>query len=324
MWHQLILGAHFDVLDLFYYGFGLIIGLILDSLALLGALVRIGTTNVQRIDSFLHRGRLTTASFAARHGRWAQRIHVFVVFGVKQAWACLFGFLILCLLVGSHYWYPESAWLSRYDFMVIACVTIQLIFLLTGLETLEEAKVILLYHLVGTIMELFKTSMGSWNYPEESVLCIGAVPLFSGFMYASVGSYIARAWRLFDLRFKAYPPLSHTFVLAALIYMNFFTHHYVYDLRWGLVALVFLLYGKSEVFYRVDRKTYSMPLVIGFSLITLFIWIAENVATYAKAWTYPHQTQTWQLVGFGKFGSWFLLMIVSFVLVSAVSKVERS
>jgi uncharacterized membrane protein YoaT (DUF817 family) len=33
------------------------------------------------------------------------------------------------------------------------------------------------------------------------------VPLFTGFMYAAIGSYIARCWRLFDFRFTRHPPL---------------------------------------------------------------------------------------------------------------------
>ena len=60
---------------------------------------------------------------------------------------------------------------------------------------------------VGTLMELFKTSHGSWIYPEHNLLRIGGVPLFSGFMYASIGSFIARIQRLLDIRFEAYPPL---------------------------------------------------------------------------------------------------------------------
>jgi len=52
---------------------------------------------------------------------------------------------------------------------------------------------------------LFKTSAGSWLYPEPSLLRIGGVPLFSGFMYAAVGSYIARVWRICDFRFTHYP-----------------------------------------------------------------------------------------------------------------------
>ena len=38
------------------------------------------------------------------------------------------------------------------------------------LETWEEAKVIFVFHVVGTAMEIFKTSVGSWIYPEPSLL----------------------------------------------------------------------------------------------------------------------------------------------------------
>ena len=49
------------------------------------------------------------------------------------------------------------------------------------LETFEEAKVILAYHIVGTGMEIFKTAQGSWIYPDPSFFHIGGVPLFTGF-----------------------------------------------------------------------------------------------------------------------------------------------
>ena len=39
----------------------------------------------------------------------------------------------------------------------------------------------------------------------EGMLRIGGVPLFTGFMYAAVGSYLVRVYRLFDLRFDRYP-----------------------------------------------------------------------------------------------------------------------
>src|SRR3546814_1856982 len=48
------------------------------------------------------------------------------------------------------------------------------------METWAEARVILMFHVVGTAMELFKTSVGSWIYPEASVLRLGGVPLFTG------------------------------------------------------------------------------------------------------------------------------------------------
>lgn len=34
------------------------------------------------------------------------------------------------------------------------------------------------------------------------------VPLFSGFMYAAVGSYTARMIRIFDMAFTPYPPVN--------------------------------------------------------------------------------------------------------------------
>ena len=132
---------------------------------------------------------------AEAHGPAAHFAYEFVRFGVKQAWACLFGALLLALLIATHFFYPKDASLARYDFLVIAAVLIQVLMLGFRLETIEEAKVILVFHVVGTIMEVFKTSVGSWVYPEASVLRIGGVPLFTGFMYAAIGSYIARCWR---------------------------------------------------------------------------------------------------------------------------------
>lgn len=273
-----------------------------------------------RVERLLHRSRVIGSDFADRRGPWARCLYEFIVFGVKQAWACLFGALMLGLLLVTHFVYPADAWLARYDFLVIAAVIIQALLLITRMETLEEAKVILLYHLVGTIMELFKTSVGSWQYPEESVLRIAEVPLFSGFMYASVGSFIARVWRLFDFRFTHYPRRGWTLLLALAIYINFFTHHIVVDIRLLLFGATALLYSHCWVHFRIDREARSMPLLLGFALVSLFIWFAENLATYANAWTYPNQVEGWQMVGLGKLGSWFLLMIVSFVLVSLVNK----
>lgn len=158
------------------------------------------------------------------------------MFGLKQGWACLFGGLMLALLVGTHLLWPQNAPIARYDFLVIAAVCIQAGMLLLKLESWEEARVIFVFHIVGTVMELFKTAHGSWIYPEPSLLRIGEVPLFSGFMYAAVGSYIARIWRIFDIRFRHYPPLWSTWLLAAAIYVNFFSHHWLPDVRWFLFA----------------------------------------------------------------------------------------
>jgi uncharacterized membrane protein YoaT (DUF817 family) len=61
-----------------------------------------------------------------------------------------------------------------------------------------------------------------------------------------------------------------------------------------------------------------MPLLLGFGLVALFIWAAENIGTFATVWVYPNQRHGWQLVRLGKYGSWLLLMIISFVLVTLV------
>lgn len=253
---------------------------------------------------------------------WRLWVYEFLLFGFKQAWACLFGALMLALLLATHLFYPAQAPLHRYDFLTLAALALQIAMLAFRLETWEEAKVILLFHIVGTAMELFKTSAGSWSYPEASVLRIGAVPLFSGFMYASVGSYIARVWRIFDFRFTAYPPRWTTLALATAIYVNFFAHHWLPDARYLLFAATGLLFARTRIHFRNWRVHRWMPLVLGQFLVAVFIWLAENIATFANAWTYPEQAAGWQMVGFAKLGSWFLLMLISFVLVSLVSPIR--
>jgi len=212
--------------------------------------------------------------------------------------------------------------LHRYDFLTICAVLIQFGMLAFRLETFEEAKVILLFHIVGTVMELFKTAAGSWTYPEASLLHIGAVPLFSGFMYASVGSYIARVWRIFDFRFTAYPPRWPSYVLAAAVYVNFFAHHWLPDARWLLFGATGLLFWRTRVHFRNWQAHRWMPLLLGFVLVASFIWFAENIATFANAWTYPDQQAGWHMVSPAKLGAWFLLMLISFVLVSLVSPIR--
>ena len=259
----------------------------------------------------------------AEQNRWRIAVYEFVRFGIKQGWACLFGGLMLALLMATHWFYPADALLARYDFLVVAAVAIQVVMLWTGMETWEEAKVIAIFHLVGTIMEIFKTAVGSWTYPEESVLRVAAVPLFTGFMYASVGSYIARVWRLFDFRFTRHPPLWAVGLLAVAIYVNFFTHHYTVDVRFALFAIAALLFGPAWVHFKVWRRHRRMPLLVGLLLVALFIWFAENIATFAKAWVYPSQADGWTMVSPEKFGSWFLLMILSYALVAWVQGIRR-
>ncbi|WP_324695031.1 DUF817 domain-containing protein [Novosphingobium aerophilum] len=254
---------------------------------------------------------------------WQSWLYEFLLFGFKQGWACLYGGVLLALLVATHLFYPADAALARYDFLTLAALAIQVAMLALRLETYDEAKVILAFHVVGTVMELFKTAYGSWQYPEASLLRIGGVPLFSGFMYAAVGSYIARVWRIFDFRFTRYPPIPATWLLAIAVYVNFFAHHWLRDIRIGLFAALAVLFARTRIRFRVWRADRWMPLLLGWLLVSLFIWFAENLGTFSRAWIYPDQQSGWTLVHPAKLGAWYLLMYISFVLVAAVHGIRR-
>lgn len=252
---------------------------------------------------------------------WKSRVAFeFVTFGIKQAWACLFGGLMLAILLLTHWGYPADAVLPRYDLITLLAISIQVLLLWCRLETFEEARIILIFHIVGTVMEVFKTHVGSWTYPEPSYLNIFGVPMFSGFMYASVGSYIARVWRIFDFQFDRFPHIRWQLLLATLIYLNFFTHHYIVDVRWALFLAAAILYGPAIIWFKADETHRWMPLLLGLFLVAVFIWFAENIGTFARAWTYPSQQAGWHMVSPSKLGSWFLLMLISFVLVAWVHK----
>jgi uncharacterized membrane protein YoaT (DUF817 family) len=243
----------------------------------------------------------------------------FVAFGLKMAWASLYAGLMLALLIATKFvWRPDWA-LARYDFLLAAALAIQLAFLALKLETPKEALVVFIYHVVGTLMELFKTKVGSWTYPEPNIFRIGGVPLFTGFMYATVGSFMVRAIRLFDMRFQPYPPFWTTALLAGAIYANFFTHHYTVDIRNLLFAATIALYWRTMIHFRPADRTFRMPLVVAALLTALFLWLAENVGTLTGTWLYPGQ-RGWQLVSLAKLGSWYLLLYLSFVLVTLVHR----
>lgn len=240
-----------------------------------------------------------------------------VMFVLKQGWACLFGFLMLLGLIVSDRIWQEGWALARYDALVIWAVGLQVAFLLFRLETLQEARVIALFHFTGTAMELFKVSAGSWAYPEPAVLKLMGVPLFSGFMYAAVGSYMARVIRIFDMRFAPYPPFWMPVVLACAIYVNFFAHHYVWDARYVLMAATLVMFARTRVWFTVRDRPLWMPLLLAAFLTSIFLWIAENVGTNTGTWLYAGQ-DTFDMVSFIKMGSWYLLLYVSFVTVTLV------
>lgn len=247
----------------------------------------------------------------------------FWIFGVKQVRACVFaGSFFLLLLVSN---YIPLFGLARYDFLFIGALLIQVVLVWMKIETKDEVKTIAVFHIVGLCLEIFKThpSIGSWAYPEAGFFKILNVPLYSGFMYAAVASYISQAWRIFKLRVEHYPKYIYSIPLCIAIYLNFFTHHFIPDFRWILVGLVFIVFAKTMVYFTPDRRERKMPLILSFALIAFFIWIAENISTYLGAWQYPDQASAWHLVGLGKISSWSLLVILSIIIIADLKQFKR-
>lgn len=189
----------------------------------------------------------------ARLPHWAAELVMFVL---KQGWACLFGGLMLVGIIASKSIWQDGWALARYDGLFLYALALQIGFLALKLESWREARVILLFHIIGTAMEVFKVQAGSWAYPEAGMIKLMGVPLFSGFMYASVGSYMARVIRIFEMRFTPYPPSWMTIVLASAIYINFFAHHFLPDIRLGLFAATVLLYIRTRIQFSIGANTY--------------------------------------------------------------------
>ena len=241
-------------------------------------------------------------------------------FGIANARASQFGaFLLAVFLVTELIAVPG---LARYDVIFLAAVAFQASALLFRFEGVREFAVILIFHLLATLMELFKThpDIASWVYPglPGTFFAIATIPLFTGFLYSAVGSYISRAFYFLRLRFEHFPAYYHLWVMAVLIYVNFFTHHYMLDIRYVLFASVLFIFGKTRIYYQVYTKERAMPFLVAALLTAFFVWVAENVGTFTHIWLYPSQLHAWHLVSFAKIGSWFLLLMLSFALVSII------
>ncbi|MBA0180204.1 DUF817 domain-containing protein [Pectobacterium carotovorum] len=248
----------------------------------------------------------------------------FLYFGAKEARACIFVGLFFLAVFSV----PKAGWFAipRYDLLLIFAIVIQGWMIASKLETWDELKAVTLFHLVGFALEVFKTSSGirSWSYPDFAYTKVLGVPLFAGFMYASVGSYIIQSWRLFDLKIRHHPPYWLATLVALLIYANFFTHHYIGDYRWYIAALAVWLYARTTVIFTPYDRERRMPLSLAFILIGFFIWLAENISTLFSVWSYPEQLGAWSMVHVGKWSSWALLVIMTFTIVIYLKDIKKS
>ena len=257
----------------------------------------------------------------SRTGRFVRE---FLFFGLKQARSCLFAglFFLAVFLV------PRGGVLGlpRYDILLVFALAVQAWMVAARLETWDELKAISLFHVLGFALEVFKTSasISSWSYPDFAYTKLFGVPLFSGFMYASVGSYVIQAWRLFDLKIRHHPPYWMATTVAVLIYANFFTHHYVGDYRWYIAACALGLYARAVVLFTPLDRERRMPLLLSFLLIGFFLWLAENLSTFFGVWRYPNQVGAWAAVHLGKWSSWSLLVVMTITIVAGLKHVKAS
>lgn len=241
-----------------------------------------------------------------------------IEFSYKAASAALFGILLLiAFAVTAPMGSDLFLGLFRYDYLLLYALLIQICLLYLKLESWAEAKVIALFHLMAMVMEIFLTHplIASWHYPQPAIFKIMTVPLFAGFMYSAVGSFFARSLRLYSVTLSALPKFSHMLMLAVLSYINFMSKFFVPDIRYALFAWSTWMFWSTKICFRLTHHQLTIPMLPILWLLAFLIWIAENISTFYQIWLYPSQIDAWHMVGWGKLGSWYLLLLLSLVLV---------
>ncbi|CAM4098692.1 DUF817 family protein [Acinetobacter pragensis] len=250
-----------------------------------------------------------------------------IEFSFKAASAALFGILLLVAFVlsaqmGSQEFYG----FFRYDYLLFYALIIQVCLLCLKLESWAEAKVIALFHVMAMVMEVFLThpQIASWQYPQPAVFKILTVPLFAGFMYSAVGSFFARSLRLYQVSFEKLPGFGNMLILALLSYINFMSKFFVPDIRMILFVWSVVIFWETKIKFQLQHHQVQLPMLPILMLLAFIIWIAENISTFYKIWLYPSQVDAWHMVGWGKLGSWYLLLLLSLVLVLKILGTRQS
>lgn len=244
--------------------------------------------------------------------------------------SALFGVLLLLAFVLTYQISWPVAGIYRYDILLGYALIIQIFLVYFKLETPREVWVIAIFHIMAMVMELFLThpKIGSWHYPEQAIFRIENVPIFSGFMYSAVGSFMARGLRLFNVSFAHFPNLIWVGLLAFFSYANFFTKFFAPDIRNILFITSIILFWQTKISIQIhnkdnidvgNNKEYQLPFLPVLLFLAFLIWLAENIATFTNIWRYPSQESFWHIIGWGKLGSWYLLLTLSLYLVLIVS-----
>jgi len=92
----------------------------------------------------------------------------FLFFGFKELRACVFaGSFFIILFLSNHI---NLGAIPRYDFLFICALGIQILMVILKFEDMKEVLAISIFHIVGLVLELYKTSplIGSWSYPDQT------------------------------------------------------------------------------------------------------------------------------------------------------------
>ncbi|MFW1890130.1 DUF817 family protein, partial [Acinetobacter johnsonii] len=76
-----------------------------------------------------------------------------------------------------------------------------------------------------------------------------------------------------------------------------------------------VLFWKTKIGFELQQHRFQLPMLPVLLLLAVIIWIAENISTFYQIWLYPSQVDAWHMVGWGKLGSWYVLLLLSLVLV---------
>ncbi|MFN8392838.1 MAG: DUF817 family protein [Bdellovibrionota bacterium] len=229
--------------------------------------------------------------------------------------ATVFPIFIFAMLATSKHEAVQRSGIARYDLLFLACAAFQLWLWIHRRETLWEIVAVLTFHLLGFFLELHKVAIGNWRYPEEAIFKLVGVPLYSGFMYASVACFLLALQRSLRLRVVGWPSPVVSCLSALLVYVNFFTNHYTQDARLVIAALLVVAFWRASISVEIAARSRRMRLLPVIAGLGLLVWVAENIATFLGAWEYSYQTDGWQLVSFRTAGSWTLLVFVNVVVV---------
>ncbi|MEO0343657.1 MAG: DUF817 family protein [Pseudomonadota bacterium] len=232
-----------------------------------------------------------------------------------QICAAWFGIAFLVAIAGSAAIWQEDWALARNDALFGVGVALVLLVFMLGVNRGFDAVPMVFVFALGIGLELQKTGIGAWAYADDGTLMLGAKPLFVGFMYASVASYVIRALRLKGLQVLHLPHWGWAALGGIVLYGAYFLALPF----WGRPVLILwagLLYHRARV-QSPSGSWLPVPVALGFA--ALLLWVAENVGTMSGTWTYSGQSAG-ELVSLSKIGAWFVLLTVIFSVVTYLGR----